>query len=96
MSLENKLNITDLAELARTEEKISKQKAIQLFESGHLYTLKAGTLDSLFKIHKFLFDDIYDFAGALTDQVNGREIYMKGVDRSYYYEGYSTYKIKNL
>lgn len=201
MSLENKLNITDSAELARTEEKISKKKAIQLFESGHLYTLKAGTLDSLFKIHKFLFEDIYDFAGevrkvnmskgnfrfvpvmylddalrniekmpqstfdeivekyvemnvahpfregngrstriwldlilrqernmvvdwrkidkddyllamerspikdteikyllkeALTDQVNDREVYMKGVDRSYYYEGYSTYKAENL
>ncbi|MDE7133033.1 MAG: Fic family protein [Lachnospiraceae bacterium] len=201
MSLENKLNITDSAELARTEEKISKKKAIQLFESGHLYTLRAGTLDSLFKIHKFLFDDIYDFAGevrkvnmskgnfrfvpvmylddalrniekmpqstfdeivekyvemnvahpfregngrstriwldlilrqelnmvvdwrkidkddyllamerspikdteikcllkeALTDQVNDREVYMKGVDRSYYYEGYSAYKAENL
>ena len=201
MSLENKLNITDSAELARTEEKISKKKAVQLFESGHLYTLKAGTLDSLFKLHKFLFEDIYDFAGevrkvnmskgnfrfvpvmylddalrniekmpqssfdeivekyvemnvahpfregngrstriwldlilrqelnmvadwrkidkddyllamerspikdteikcllkeALTDQVNDREVYMKGVDRSYYYEGYSTYKTENL
>lgn len=201
MSLENKLNITDSAELARAEEKISKKKAVQLFESGHLYTLKAGTLDSLFKIHKFLFEDIYDFAGevrkvnmskgnfrfvpvmylddalrniekipqstfdeivekyvemnvahpfregngrstriwldlilrqelnmvvdwrkiekddyllamerspikdteikcllkeALTDQVNDREVYMKGVDRSYYYEGYSTYKAENL
>lgn len=201
MSLENKLNITDSAELARAEEKISKKKAVQLFESGHLYTLRAGTLDSLFKIHKFLFEDIYDFAGevrkvnmskgnfrfvpvmylddalrniekipqstfdeivekyvemnvahpfregngrstriwldlilrqelnmvvdwrkiekddyllamerspikdteikcllkeALTDQVNDREVYMKGVDRSYYYEGYSTYKAENL
>ncbi|MBD5515250.1 MAG: cell filamentation protein Fic [Lachnospiraceae bacterium] len=201
MSLENKLNITDSAELVRAEEKISKKKAVQLFESGHLYTLRAGTLDSLFKIHKFLFEDIYGFAGevrkvnmskgnfrfvpvmyladalrniekmpqstfdeivekyvemnvahpfregngrstriwldlilrqelnmvvdwskidkddyllamerspikdteikcllreALTDQVNDREIYMKGVDRSYYYEGYSTYKTENL
>lgn len=65
MALENKLNITDSAELARTEEKISKKKAIQLFETGYLYTLKAGTLDSLFKIHKVLFEDIYDFAGKV-------------------------------
>ena len=65
MALENKLNITDSAELARIEEKISKKKAIQLFETGYLYTLKAGTLDSLFKIHKFLFEDIYDFAGKV-------------------------------
>lgn len=65
MALENKLNITDPVELARIEEKISKAKAIQLFETGYLYTLKAGTLDSLFKIHKFLFEDIYDFAGKV-------------------------------
>ncbi len=197
MALENKLHITDSAELARTEERISKKKAIQLFEDGHLYTLKAGTLDSLFKIHKFLFEDIYDFAGkarevnlskgnfrfvpvmylddalrniekmpqstfdeivekyvemnvahpfregngrstriwldlilrqelgmvvdwsridkddyllamerspikdieikyllkgALTDKISDREIYMKGIDRSYYYEGYAAYQ----
>ena len=67
MALENKLHITDSAELARTEERISKKKAIQLFEDGHLYTLKAGTLDSLFKIHKFLFEDIYDFAGKARE-----------------------------
>lgn len=201
MALENKLNITDSAELARTEEKISKKKAIQLFENGYLYTLEAGTLDSLFKIHKFLFEDIYDFAGkvrevniskgnfrfvpvmylddalkniakmsqstfneivekyvemniahpfregngrstriwldlilrqelnmvvdwsridkddyllamerspikdieikyllkgALTDKVNDREVYMKGIDRSYYYEGYAAYQAAKL
>ncbi len=201
MALENKLNITDSAELARTEEKISKKKAIQLFETGHLYTLKAGTLDSLFKIHKFLFGDIYDFAGkvrkvnmskgnfrfvplmyldealrniekmpqstfdeivekyiemnvahpfregngrstriwldlilrqelnmvvdwskidkddyllamerspikdieikyllkeALTDKINDSEVYMKGIDRSYYYEGYAVYQAEKL
>lgn len=67
MALENKLHITDSAELARTEERISKKKAIQLFEDGYLYTLKAGTLDSLFKIHKFLFEDIYDFAGRARE-----------------------------
>lgn len=201
MALENKLNITDSAELARTEERISKKKAAQLFENGSLYTLEPGTLDSLFQIHKSLFEDIYDFAGkvrevniskgnfrfvpvmyldealrniekmpqstfdeivekyvemnvahpfregngrstriwldlilrqelnmvvdwskidkddyllamerspvkdieikyllkeALTDRINDREVYMKGIDCSYYYEGYSTYKVKDL
>lgn len=201
MTLENKLNITDSAELARIEEKISKKKAASLFENGYLHTLKAGTLDSLLKIHKHLFEDIYDFAGelrkvniskgnfrfvpvmylqaaleniekmpqstfdeivekyvemnvahpfregngrstriwldlilrqelnmvadwskidkdeyllamerspikdieikcllkeALTDKINDREVYMKGVDYSYYYEGYVTYKTERL
>lgn len=201
MALENKFKITDSAELARIEEKISKKKAVLLFESGYLYQLKAGTLDSLLKIHKYLFDEIYDFAGkirevnlakgnfrfasvmylyaaleqiekmpqstfdeivekyvemniahpfregngraariwldlmltkelnqvvdwrnvdkddyllamerspikdieikyllkaALTDKINDREVYMKGIDYSYYYEGYITYKAEEL
>jgi len=62
MALENKLNIIDSAELARSEEKISKKKAVLLFESGYLHTLKPCTLDSLLTIHKYLFDDIYYFA----------------------------------
>ena len=199
--LENKLGITDSAELARIEEKISKQKAVEMFESGYLESLEAGTLESLAKIHKFLFDEIYDFAGevrkvniskgnfrfaplmyldaalqsidkmpqstfdeivekyvemnvahpfregngrstriwldlmlkkeigyvvdwskvdkedyllamerspikdieikfllknSLTDNVNDREIYMKGIDHSYYYEGYYVYKTQEL
>lgn len=199
--LENKLGITDSAELARIEEKISKQKAVEMFESGYLESLEAGTFESLAKIHKYLFDKIYDFAGelrrvniskgnfrfaplmyldvalqsidkmpqstfdeivekyvemnvahpfregngrstriwldlmlkkeigyvvdwskvdkedyllamerspikdieikfllknALTDNVNDREIYMKGIDHSYYYEGYYVYKTKEL
>ena len=65
MALENKLGITDSAELARTEEKISKQKAVKLFESGYLDTLQAGTFASLAEIHRYLFEDIYDFAGKL-------------------------------
>jgi len=65
MALENKLNIIDSAELARSEEKISKKKAVLLFESGYLHTLKPGTLDSLLTIHKYLFDDIYYFAGKI-------------------------------
>lgn len=67
MALNNKLNITDSAELARAEEKISKKKAALLFENGYLYTLKAGTLDSLVEIHKCLFDEIYDFAGKIRN-----------------------------
>lgn len=199
--LENKLGITDSAELARIEEKISKQKAVEMFENGYLESLEAGTFESLVKIHKYLFDEIYDFAGvvrkvniskgnfrfaplmyldaalqsidkmpqstfdeiiekyvemnvahpfregngrstriwldlmlkkeigyvvdwskvdkedyllamerspikdieikfllknALTDSVNDREIYMKGIDYSYYYEGYYVYKTKEL
>ena len=199
--LENKLGITDSAELARIEEKISKQKAVEMFESGYLENLEAGTYESLAMIHKYLFDEIYDFAGeirkvniskvnfrfaplmyldaalqsidkmpqstfdeivekyveinvahpfregngrstriwldlmlkkeigyvvdwskvnkedyllamerspikdieikfllknALTDNVNDREIYMKGIDHSYYYEGYYVYKTEEL
>ena len=199
--LENKLGITDSAELARIEEKISKQKAVEMFESGYLESLEAGTYESLAMIHKYLFDEIYDFAGeirkvniskvnfrfaplmyldaalqsidkmlqstfdeivekyvemnvahpfregngrstriwldlmlkkeigyivdwskvdkedyllamerspikdieikfllknALTDNVNDREIYMKGIDHSYYYEGYYVYKTQEL
>ena len=201
MALENKLAITDSVELARTEEKISKKKAIEMFESGYLDTLTAGTFDTLSKIHTYLFSDIYDFAGkirtvnlakgnfrfapvmyletalksvesmpqstfdeiiekyvemniahpfregngrstriwldlilkkelhkvidwsnvdkndyllamerspikdieikhilkqALTDDINSRELYMKGIDTSYYYEGYTVYKTDEL
>ncbi|MCM1245322.1 MAG: Fic family protein [Roseburia sp.] len=201
MTLENKLEITNSAELARTEERISKKKAALLFENGYLNTLKAGSLESLLKIHRYLFEDIYDFAGkvrevniskgnfrfapimylqpaleniekmpqstfdeivekyvemniahpfregngrstriwldlmlrtelsmvidwskidkadyllamerspvkdveikcllkeALTDKINDREVYMKGIDYSYYYEGYSAYEAEKL
>lgn len=201
MALENKFDIIDSAELAHTEEKVSKKKAVLLFESGYLNTLKAGTLESLLEIHKYLFDEIYDFAGkvrevniskgnfrfapamylraalesiekmpqstfdeiiekyvemnvahpfregngrsmriwldlilsreihkvvdwskvdkedyllamerspikdteikhllkaALTDKINDREIYMKGIDHSYYYEGYAVYRAEEL
>lgn len=201
MALENKFGITDSAQLARTEEKISKKKALQLFESGYLQTLKPGTFETLAEIHKYLFGDIYTFAGeirnvniakgnfrfapvmylqaalenidkmpqstfdeiiekyvemnvahpfregngrstriwldlmlskqigmvvdwskiekedyllamerspikdieikfllknALTSNINNREVYMKGIDHSYYYEGYNTYKTEQL
>lgn len=67
MALENKLGITDSAELARTEEKISKTKALELFEAGFLDTFPVGTFEGLAMIHKFLFEDIYDFAGKIRD-----------------------------
>ena len=67
MTLQNKLNISDSAELAREEEKISKKKALDLFESGYLDSLEAGTYQSLAEIHKYLFGEIYEFAGKIRD-----------------------------
>lgn len=201
MTLKNKLGIDNSAELAREEERISKKKALELFESGMLDTLETGKFSALKAIHKYLFDEIYDFAGeirnvniakgnfrfaplmyleaalenidrmpqsnfdeivekyvemniahpfregngrsmriwldlifktelkkvvdwskvdkedyllamerspirdieikhilksALTDEVNSREMYMKGIDYSYYYEGYTTFKAEEL
>ena len=65
MILGNKLNITDQAELAREEERISKIRAKKLFETGYLNELEAGTFETLRKIHQYLFEDIYEFAGCL-------------------------------
>lgn len=69
MVLENKLNLKESCELAKAEEKISKLKALELFQTGKINELNAGTLESLVQIHKFLFDEIYDFAGK-TRTVN--------------------------
>lgn len=201
MALENKLGLTSSADLAREEERVSKKKAVELFETGLLDTLPAGKFVTLQAIHKYLFEDIYDFAGeirtvnmakgnfrfaplmylqsalenidkmpqsnfdeivekyvemniahpfregngrstriwldhilkneigkvvdwskvdkedyllamerspikdveikvllkgALTDEINSREVYMKGIDHSYYYEGYTTFKTEEL
>ena len=201
MALENKLGLTNSASLAREEERISKKKAIELFENGILDNLPAGKFSTLQTIHKYLFGDIYDFAGELrtvniakgnfrfaplmylqaalenidkmpqsnfdeivekyvemniahpfregngrsariwldhilkneiskvidwskvdkddyllamerspikdieikhvlkaaqTDEINSREVYMKGIDHSYYYEGYTTFKTEEL
>lgn len=201
MVLKNKLGIENFAELAREEEKISKKKAIELFEKGVLNNLEPGRFSTLKIIHKYLFGDIYDFASeirtvniakgnfrfaplmylevalenidkmpqstfdeiiekyvemniahpfregngrstriwldhilkneigkvvdwskvdkedyllamerspikdieikyllksSLTDEINSRDVYMKGIDHSYYYEGYTTYKIEEL
>ena len=201
MALENKLGLTSSAELAREEERISKKKAVNLFDFAILKLLSDGTYKTLAAIHKYLFEDIYDFAGeirtvnmakgnfrfapltylqaalenidkmpqsnfdeivekyvemniahpfregngrstriwldhilkneigkvvdwskvdkedyllamerspikdveikvllkgALTDEINSREVYMKGIDHSYYYEGYTTFKAEKL
>ena len=65
MALENKLGLTSSADLAREEERLSKKKAVELFENGMLDTLPAGKFTTLQAIHKYLFEDIYDFAGNL-------------------------------
>lgn len=65
--LENKLNITNQIELAKAEEKISKQKAKQLFDSGDIVKVEIGTFSGLAFIHAYLFDDIYNFAGKIRD-----------------------------
>lgn len=201
MAIENKIGITSSVELAEAEERISKKKARYLFENGVLDTLEVGTFESLKAIHKYLFEDIYDFAGklrtvniakgnfrfaplmyleaalanidkmpqsnfdeiiekyvemniahpfregngrstriwldcilkkeigmvvdwskvdkedyllamerspirdieikhvlknALTNDIHSREVYMKGIDHSYYYEGYTTFKTEEL
>lgn len=65
MTLENKLGLTNSTDLAREEERISKKKALELFESGILDTLPAGKFSTLQRIHEYLFSDIYDFAGKV-------------------------------
>ena len=65
MALENKLGLTSSADLAREEERLSKKKAVELFENGVLDTLPAGKFSTLQTIHKYLFEDIYNFAGKL-------------------------------
>ncbi len=67
MILPNKLNITNQLELNKAEEKISKQKAKKLFESGEIDQIDVGTFNGLSQIHAYLFCDIYDFAGKLRD-----------------------------
>ena len=66
--LKNKLGIQSESELAREEERISKKKALELFENGYMDRLEAGTFDSLAKIHQYLFSEIYDFAGKIRNE----------------------------
>lgn len=68
MALKNKLGISDSAELAREEERISKKKAMELFEKGLLDQFEVGTFSGLAEIHKYLFDEVYDFAGKVRDE----------------------------
>lgn len=77
MTLKYKLGITNSAELARTEEKLSKKKAME----------RSPVKDIEIK---------HILKSALTDEVNNREVYMKGIDTSYYYEGYTTFKTEEL
>ena len=65
MTLDNKLGIKDSVELSKAQEKISKKKAVELFDKNIFEKLKPGSCEALFTIHKFLFEDIYDFAGQL-------------------------------
>lgn len=67
MTLENKLNITSQVELAKVEEKISKQKARQLFDTGDIDQVNVGTFSGLSFIHAYLFDEIYEFAGKMRE-----------------------------
>lgn len=63
--LKNKLNITDEVELSKIEEKITKLKALELYDSGKINTIEVGTFKGLAQIHNYLFSDIYDFAGKM-------------------------------
>ena len=65
MALQNKLGLTDELELAREEERISKQKALALYDTGLLDTFPVGTFAGLAMIHKYLFEDIYEFSGQM-------------------------------
>ena len=65
MTLDNKLGIKDSVELSKAQEKVSKKKAVELFDKNIFDKLKPGSCEALFTIHKFLFEDIYDFAGQL-------------------------------
>ena len=65
MALQNKLGLTDELELAREEERISKQKALELYDTGLLNTFPVGTFAGLAMIHKYLFEDIYEFSGQM-------------------------------
>lgn len=118
MVITNRLGITDSPTLAREEERISKKAATTLFEENILNDMPSGTWTTLQRIHTILFQDIYDFAGALrsvniakgnfrfvpvmylaeavTSDINNRELFMKGLDHSYYFEGYQLFKSEDL
>ncbi len=68
MMLENKLGLNDEIELAKEEERITKLKAIELFETGKLEQFEVGTFKGLAEIHKYLFEDVYEFAGIVRTE----------------------------
>ena len=68
MALKNKLGITDSAKLAGEEEKITKKKALEVFDKKIIDTFEVGTFKGLQEIHKYLFEDIYEFAGKIRDE----------------------------
>ena len=68
MALENKLGIIESSKLAQEEEKITKKKALELFDKGILRNLGLGTFSELVKVHKYLFEDVYEFAGKIRDE----------------------------
>jgi len=98
--------------LDNAEEKISKRKAKILFDSGKIDKIKVGTYAGLAQIHKFLFGEIYDFAGKIRDvniakgnfrfaplmylEQSLKHIFIKGIDASYNYEGYNEFKTDDL
>ena len=128
MTLENKLGITSSVELAHEEELLTKRRALELYDKGLLSTFEIGTFDGLAKIHGYLFQDVYDFAGetrtvniakggfrfapsiylpealkaignmpqSTFDEIDDRQVYMKGVNASYSYEDCSMYNIETL
>ena len=66
--LENKLGIDNPIELAKEEERLTKKKAIELFEKGIMDSFEIGEFKGLAKIHKYLFEDVYEFAGILRKE----------------------------
>lgn len=84
--IENKLGLTSFAELARMEEQLSKKKAVLLFEKGILAFLPAGKFSTLQAIHRYLFEDIYDFAGEIRKVIDwskvDKEDYLLAMERS--------------
>lgn len=81
MLLNNKLNITDQIELSKTEEKTSKRKAKQLFDSGEINKVEVGTFAGLSFIHAYLFEEIYDFAGKIRDVNIAKGTDLKNIGR---------------
>ncbi len=99
MVLENKLGITSSSELANVEEKISKKKALELFELGLLDWSKVDKEDYLLAMERSPIKDVEIkvlLNDALTDKVDDREVYMKGIDASYNYEGYNEYRMSDF